>query len=227
MPRKNPIHVPAPMVSHKRCTACGKVKSADKFARASDRVTGLRGRCKGCESRARKTHRLKPRMPEYRQAERRRAAAKQGRAYHTQAELQELRQQRRKLNLKPWRTPKIVEIPPPRGRMFAHHVGAIPEYDAWSSMFGRCYRPTHAKYRYYGARGIKVCDRWRYGDGAELDGFGAFLVDMGAKPDLRLTLQRIDNDRGYEPANCYWATHLEQARNRRPKYSVTPRRKVA
>ena len=70
----------------------------------------------------------------------------------------------------------------------------------------RCLNPKCADYRYYGARGIEVCDRWL--------AFENFLADMGDRPDGR-TLGRIDNNSDYGPSNCGWFTIVEQNRNRR------------
>jgi len=70
----------------------------------------------------------------------------------------------------------------------------------------RCYYPPHPRYIDYGGRGVLVCDRWRQ--------FDAFLEDMGVRPD-GMTLDRIDVNDHYYPANCRWATPLQQLWNRR------------
>lgn len=78
----------------------------------------------------------------------------------------------------------------------------------WSTMIRRCHDPKHDAYSYYGGRGITVCQRWR-------DSFQAFLDDMGVRPQ-GLMIDRRDNNLGYEPANCWWATRSHQMKNRRP-----------
>lgn len=72
-------------------------------------------------------------------------------------------------------------------------------------MLARCGNANHAAYPRYGGRGITVCERWQK--------FENFLADMGERPG-DLTLDRIDNDRGYEPGNCRWTTRAVQVRNR-------------
>jgi hypothetical protein len=88
-----------------------------------------------------------------------------------------------------------------------HGMTNSPEYRSWAAMKTRCLNPNGHAFNYYGGRGIAVCDRWR-------DSFEAFYADMGPRPTGR-SLDRIDNDRGYEPDNCRWATATEQNNNRR------------
>ncbi len=94
-----------------------------------------------------------------------------------------------------------------RAHQTTHGMCRSPIYYAWNTMKGRCSNPKSHKYPYYGARGIKVCDRWR--------DFENFYADMGDRPE-GLTLGRIDNDGDYEPSNCRWETYYQQTHNRRP-----------
>lgn len=79
-------------------------------------------------------------------------------------------------------------------------------YERWQSMMARCHNPNASNYRYYGAKGITVCPDWH--------DFAHFRDDMGECPSRRMTLDRIENSKGYMPGNCRWATKSEQNRNR-------------
>lgn len=97
-----------------------------------------------------------------------------------------------------------------RNRKLTHGQHGSPEYNTWGHMIARCERPSCKDFQYYGARGIKVCDRWRE--------FSNFFADMGKKPSPKHSIDRINNNGNYEPSNCYWATHKEQMRNRRTNH---------
>lgn len=78
----------------------------------------------------------------------------------------------------------------------------------WRNMISRCHDHKNAAYKNYGARGIRVCDAWRAS-------FSVFANDMGPRPLPGYSLDRVDNNGGYSPENCRWATSKTQVRNSR------------
>jgi hypothetical protein len=91
------------------------------------------------------------------------------------------------------------------------HTGS-PAYYSWQNMKGRCLRPSHPDFRHYGGRGIMICQRWQ-------DSFENFLSDMGERPATH-SLERLDNERGYEPGNCAWIPKKRQPLNTRSNIRV-------
>lgn len=85
--------------------------------------------------------------------------------------------------------------------------GATSEYRSWNKMIQRCYNKKNRMYKFYGAKGVKVCDEWHE--------FKNFINDMGEKPTTDHSIDRIDVNGNYEPSNCKWSTRLEQDRNKR------------
>ncbi len=95
-----------------------------------------------------------------------------------------------------------------------HGSHDIPEYSVWEAMIQRCSNPKDARYKDYGGRGIRVCDRWR--------DFRCFIEDMGHRPTAAHSLDRFpDNNGNYEHDNCRWATRKEQDFNKRNNRIIT------
>lgn len=92
------------------------------------------------------------------------------------------------------------------GMMLVHGI-TTNVYHVWRGMRQRCENPNNPKYPTYGGRGITVCPAWH--------DFLTFRADLGERPSLDHSIDRIDNDGNYEPGNCRWATRTQQVRNRK------------
>lgn len=88
-----------------------------------------------------------------------------------------------------------------------HGMTGTPEWTIWQGMWNRCTVEGNRSYKDYGGRGIVVCDRWAL--------FSNFFNDVGSRPSNKHSLDRIDNNKNYEPCNVRWATRAVQNRNTR------------
>lgn len=108
---------------------------------------------------------------------------------------------------------------PKRKRSYQWHghgcpTNKSPTYQTWLKMKQRCSDPKNPYFHLYGGRGIVVCDKW-------VHDFAQFLADVGERPSAKHSLDRINNDAGYEPGNVRWATAAEQSANRRVNVYIT------
>lgn len=98
-------------------------------------------------------------------------------------------------------------------RCTTHGASRTRLYWLWADMIARCTKENHHAWENYGGRGIHVCAAWRHD-------FAQFASDMGSRPP-GAQLDRIDNDKGYEPSNCRWSSRTEQANNKRNNRLIT------
>lgn len=91
--------------------------------------------------------------------------------------------------------------------IITHGMSKTPEHRIWIDMRRRCLNPKNGRFHKYGGRGIGICARW--------SNFENFLADMGTRPGVSFSLDRLDTNGDYEPGNCKWSTPTEQQRNKR------------
>jgi hypothetical protein len=99
-----------------------------------------------------------------------------------------------------------------REKYTTHGMTHTSTHGTWAQIKNRCLNPNDKYYKDYGGRGITICSRWLR--------FENFLADMGEKPD-GLTIERVNNNKGYSLENCKWATRKEQSRNKRDNRMVS------
>ncbi|MGE0190252.1 MAG: hypothetical protein AB7Q04_13325 [Steroidobacteraceae bacterium] len=98
-----------------------------------------------------------------------------------------------------------------KGNALRHGMSQTRTYRIWVHMIQRCHNKNRPRYKDYGGRGIKVCDKWR-------ESFDCFFADMGECPENQ-TIDRINNNGDYCKKNCKWSTYKEQMTNKRKRRS--------
>lgn len=96
-------------------------------------------------------------------------------------------------------------------RFTTHGLRNSREWHIWTGMKQRCQNQNNPNYHDYAGRGITVCDEWQ--------SFERFIADMGMSPTTKHTIERLDNNAGYYPSNCVWATRQQQSRNKRIQHN--------
>ena len=95
-----------------------------------------------------------------------------------------------------------------------HHLSNTRLYVIWNHMKRRCYEKSNPAYKYYGARGVTVCNEW-----LDFESFYNWAISNGYRDDL--TIDRINNDGDYKPDNCRWVNMKTQSNNRRSCHMIT------
>lgn len=108
---------------------------------------------------------------------------------------------------------RAVQVKKPRKHGHGSRGFKSLTYRSWQSMMNRCTNPASDRYAAYGKSGIRVCKRWLT--------FENFLADMGERPSVQYTVDRVDGTKGYNPHNCRWATKKEQSVNRKTTVLLT------
>lgn len=110
-----------------------------------------------------------------------------------------------------------------RERRRMNGASSTPEYHAWYNAYRRCHVENDPSFPWYGARGIAMHPDWHP---PSAEGFRLFLEHIGPRPNSEMSLDRIDNDKGYEPGNIRWAPRCVQRENQRPRSDAPSSRSV-